>query len=431
MRRILPYVVLFAFGCSEYEPRPHGTGGANSMAQGGAIGTQTSQAGSSIRTEAGGGMPGDTSRTLQALAGGGAGRTSSLGDPGGVAGSTSGGAYAAGGSSSVAGEASTGGTDAAAGGATAGTSTTADFDCGIPAAGSAGVQRPNGATGGFKIIDWAGFNGAVSFTFDDGNGSQLDHYATLESLGVKYTFFLIGSNAASNQSAWQQVFADGHELGNHTQYHLAGDPAGSDVAAGQRSLESTYGIKTYTMAAPYGDDYTSIAPNYHFLNRGVSNGLMTPNDDSAAFRTPCFIPDAGAKVAAFDGEVQAARDGNGWKVILVHGFTGDGSAYNPVDIEEFSQAVQNAKSHGDLWIDTFAKVGAYWRGQAAVSKAQVTSSGSDQTWSWALPEHFPPGRCLRVTVTGGTLKQNGNLLPWNDHGYYEISLDAGSVTLSP
>ena len=48
---------------------------------------------------------------------------------------------------------------------------------------------------------------------------------------------------------------------------------------------------------------------------------------------------------------------------------------------------------------------------------------------WTLPDHFPPGMCLRVTTTGGTLSQGGQTLGWDDHGYYEVSLDAGTLTL--
>jgi len=36
-----------------------------------------------------------------------------------------------------------------------------------------------------------------------------------------------------------------------------------------------------------------------------------------------------------------------------------------------------------------------------------------------------------VKTDGGTLKQNGATLAWDPHGYYEIALDALSVTLSP
>jgi hypothetical protein len=38
---------------------------------------------------------------------------------------------------------------------------------------------------------------------------------------------------------------------------------------------------------------------------------------------------------------------------------------------------------------------------------------------------------LRITVAGGTPSQSGRALTWNDHGYYEIALDAGSLTLGP
>jgi hypothetical protein len=76
-------------------------------------------------------------------------------------------------------------------------------------------------------------------------------------------------------------------------------------------------------------------------------------------------------------------------------------------------------------------VAAYWRVQKAFSQATTTMSGNDKTWTWTLPDHFPPGKYLRVTVPGGTVTQNGAALAWDSHGYYEIALDARSVTVSP
>ena len=38
---------------------------------------------------------------------------------------------------------------------------------------------------------------------------------------------------------------------------------------------------------------------------------------------------------------------------------------------------------------------------------------------------------MRVKVDGGTPSQRGTPLIWDSHPYYEIALDAGSVTLSP
>jgi len=59
------------------------------------------------------------------------------------------------------------------------------------------------------------------------------------------------------------------------------------------------------------------------------------------------------------------------------------------------------------------------------------TSGTDKTFTWKLPDKFPPGRYIRVTTDGGTLKQGGTALAWDPHGYYEVALDALSVTLSP
>jgi hypothetical protein len=37
--------------------------------------------------------------------------------------------------------------------------------------------------------------------------------------------------------------------------------------------------------------------------------------------------------------------------------------------------------------------------------------------------------CVRITTTGGTVTQKGETIAWDDHGYYQISLDAGEVTI--
>jgi len=77
------------------------------------------------------------------------------------------------------------------------------------------------------------------------------------------------------------------------------------------------------------------------------------------------------------------------------------------------------------------RVGAYWMGEQVLAGAAAAPEGDATTWTWTLPNHFPPGRYVRVTVTGGTLSQNGQVLAWDGHGYYEVSLDAGTLTLSP
>jgi uncharacterized membrane protein YfbV (UPF0208 family) len=93
-----------------------------------------------------------------------------------------------------------------------------------------------------------------------------------------------------------------------------------------------------------------------------------------------------------------------------------------VDINAMTTTLSNAVKNG-LWADTLSNVGAYWLGQKLIPPSATTNA------SWTLPAHFPRNMCLRVTTTGGTVKQNGEIVPWNDHGYYEVSLDAKSVTV--
>ena len=69
--------------------------------------------------------------------------------------------------------------------------------------------------------------------------------------------------------------------------------------------------------------------------------------------------------------------------------------------------------------------------QKIVAAVTPVTAGSSQTYTWTLPANFPTGKVLRVKVDGGTLTQGGTALTWSEHGYYEVSLYAGSLTLSP
>lgn len=364
-------------------------------------------------------------------------------ETGGTAGSTSGGGQSAvtsGGANVAGGDSATrGGANAAAGAqssggsvATGGNTNVVLTECDLPNTSATSVAKPSGTPGNFKVLNWAGFTGAVSYTFDDGNQTQIDHYAELQALDVRMTFYLISGKPSASNSIWKQALLDGHELGNHTQSH-AQTATEADIDAASTFLQSQYGVKAYTMAAPYGSGtYTPLAETRFLINRGVSNSLILPNGTANPFNLPCYIPATGALASTMNPQVDSAVTGGGWRVVLVHGFEGgaDG-AYQPVAISEFLSHVNYAKSLGMLWIDSVVNVGAYWRAQKLVSALTPTQSGTDSSWTWTLPSNFPPGKCLRVTVDGGTLKQNGKTLDWNDQGFYEIALDAGSVTLSP
>ncbi|XXX80872.1 polysaccharide deacetylase family protein [Sorangium sp. So ce134] len=357
--------------------------------------------------------------------------STSSGDQGGTTSASTGGT--GGGSTSASASSGTGaGGDGGSGdGGSGGEGTPPDSGLPLPP-GPGGVPKPSGAAGGFKVIDWAGFAGAVTYSFDDVNSTQIQNYNALNELGVPFTFYVWTGKAEANDPVWPRALADGHELANHTKSHSSNDN-GSDTDAATTFIKDKFSITPYTMAAPNGSSvYTGIARTRFMINRGVANNLITPNDSTDPFTLPTYIPPTGASTAAMDEQVSTARSAKKWRTFCIHGFTGgsDG-AYQPIPLNAFLEHVKHVKDFGDVWIGTMEDIGAYWLGQKAVTSGTNTQSGGDTTYTWDLPDNFPPGKYVRVTVTGGTLKQNGAPLYWDPHGYYEVALDAGSVTLSP
>lgn len=327
-----------------------------------------------------------------------------------------------------------------AGGGSAGTGTTADGGTGgvstfVPShlpvpPGNANLPRPTGAGTKLTTLHWAGFKGAVSYSFDDDNSSQIQNYTKLNALGVPFTFFLWTGKSDANNAIWATALKDGHELANHTKSHQSAGTV-ADINAATQFISDKFGKAPLSMAAPNGAQvYSSLAKGLFFINRGVANNLIAPNDNTDPLTLPTFIPAEGASASAFNAQVDGAATGGKWRTMCVHGFTGDAGAYQPVPVDSFIAGVTYAKAQG-VWIDTITHVGAYWLGEKAFNQATTLAIGTSKTWTWKLPDKFPPGQYLRVTTDGGTLKQGANTLSWAPQGYYEISLDAGSVTLSP
>jgi hypothetical protein len=131
-------------------------------------------------------------------------------------------------------------------------------------------------------------------------------------------------------------------------------------------------------------------------------------------------------VSALNGHIDAARGEGSWLIFLFHSIAPNGEAwYAPVDVANIGGSIDHAKSAGDTWIDTLASIGAYWMGQRLVEGATVNG----QVRTWTVPPNFPPGKYVRVIVDGGELSQKGSSLAWNGHGFYEVALDAGELTL--
>jgi peptidoglycan/xylan/chitin deacetylase (PgdA/CDA1 family) len=317
---------------------------------------------------------------------------------------------------------------------------------GLPVPPGGGIPQPAGKPGNLVVLNWAGFKGAVSYTYDDAQPSHIAHYDELQATGVHMTFY-VSSNVnwiPDSDALWTRAVKDGHEIGNHTVSHpyanMTGSCFGKPLDSPEAEIEdcSKYIIQhfgqtdVWTMAAPFGDTgWNGLAKPRFFLNRGVGVGTVGPNDNSDPFNLPCYMANAGETAEKFNSRIDSARLNVRWLILLFHTInpTGD-NWYAPVEISEITGSINHAKSLGDVWIDTLANVGAYWAGQKLFISIKPVMSGQDKIWNWTLPPHFPKGKYLRVKVDGGTLRQGDKVLQWDPHGYYEVALDVGSLTLT-
>ncbi|MBP1203027.1 peptidoglycan/xylan/chitin deacetylase (PgdA/CDA1 family) [Duganella sp. 1411] len=317
------------------------------------------------------------------------------------------------------------------------------------------VARPAGTTGrpGLRVLDWAGFKAAVSYTFDDSQPSQIEHYPELKAQRVRVTYYInpAGNRYPNYDATWKDAVAQGSEIGNHTTHHCRAAeltdndsntcPAGLGSAGAEFDDTDNY-IRTnigqsavWTMAYPFGDtDYKAAASRF-LVARGVWPGMTAPGTASDALNLPItgFPGDpstpGGDPVSTFNTAVDKALGRGRWMIYLFHTVLpaptqnwGGGE-----DIGVITGNMVYAKSFGTMWIDSVVNIGAYWRGQQLLQAATPSTSGGVTTWRWTLPANFPAGRKLRVVVDGGALEQNGTPLSWDRHGYYEVSLDAQSL----
>jgi peptidoglycan/xylan/chitin deacetylase (PgdA/CDA1 family) len=303
------------------------------------------------------------------------------------------------------------------------------------------------------VLDWAGFQAAISYTFDDSQPSQVEHYPALKSQRVRVTYYI---NPAVNwipnfDATWKDALAQGSEIGNHTTHHCHpaeltdNDPNTCPQGLGSPGAEfddtNDY-IRTkigqsgvWTTAYPFGDmDYKAAAASRFFVARGVWPGMVGPGTGSDALNLPLAqvpgdTPAEGHPVSAFNTAVDNAMGQGKWMIYLFHTVLPTTQNWGGGEnIGAITGNMAYAKSFGTMWIDSVVNIGAYWRGQQLLQAATPTTSGGVTTWTWTLPANFPSGRKLRVTVNGGTLTQNGTPLVWNSRGYYEVSLDAQSLS---
>ena len=233
--------------------------------------------------------------------------------------------------------------------------------------------------------NWKNKKCAVALTYDDALNIHLDQVIpALDSVGLKATFYLIGSSDAFTKRIpeWRKAAAKGHELGNHTLFHpcygkrpgrewvkpdydlnnYTLQRATDEIKMNSALLEATDGKKKRTLACPCGD--TKV---------GDSSYLFRVKDNFVAVRDG--TPDANAVnpfrgvtvqwVSVYEntGEqliaaVKRAMESNALLIFVFHGVGGEHSIN--VSAAAHRQLLQFLKQQeSQVWVAPFVDIAEY------------------------------------------------------------------------
>src|SRR6266849_3364232 len=160
---------------------------------------------------------------------------------------------------------------------------------------------------------------AVALTFDDGPSPNTESILDiLAEHHLRATFFMIGREVESFPAIAQRVFAEGHEVGNHSYSHpryLFQQPAKTrdQVKRAQDVIAETIGARPRLARPPYG----VRTPAYFSATRAL--GLDTVQWDVAGFDWKRISPNqiahnilataqAGSIILLHDGDSSGNRD---------------------------------------------------------------------------------------------------------------------------
>jgi peptidoglycan/xylan/chitin deacetylase (PgdA/CDA1 family) len=164
----------------------------------------------------------------------------------------------------------------------------------------------------------------VALTFDDGPHPEhtprlLD---LLGSLGIKATFFLLGSQASKYRSIVARIAADAHELGNHTYSHrkLPGQPPGvilDEVRRTRSIIEDITGKPCDLFRPPAG----ALTPRalWHLWTEGETVVLWSVDSRDYRMKGPAEAPPFCAGYRAQNGDIVLMHDDHATSAAIVRG----------------------------------------------------------------------------------------------------------------
>ena len=197
--------------------------------------------------------------------------------------------------------------------------------------------------------------GKIALTFDDGpdpvwTPKVLD---ILKQENVRAAFFIVGQNGQANPDLIKRIFADGHEIGNHSFTHpnLAEVPqsvVNLEINATQRLIESLTGHSTRLFRAPYFGDAEprnadEVDPTVQAQNLGyISIGLHLDPDDWKLKNVDGSPHTADQMVDEILKQVAITTPEERGNIVLMHDSGGDRSA----TVEALPKLIHELRSRG-------------------------------------------------------------------------------------
>ncbi len=302
-----------------------------------------------------------------------------------------------------------------------------------------------------EILDWAGYEAAATYSYDDGQPSHLDHWEALKATGVPMTWYLwtgVGGSARYD-AVWKDALANGHEVANHTRSHKRISEYASDKAIVKdiddcaTYLRERIGLEeTPSFAYPFGEtqwkNYFDRASDGEgntearfLLARTVRGGRVQAKSKIDPLLLPIFSVDGNHNEKDFIRELDTALNEKSWTIFMFHSILPGDNWYAGVSLESILISLSHAQHGQKTWLDTVEAIGSYWFAARIFREITPVAHNGGLRWEWELPATFNSGHYLRASIAGGKLFQNGEILPQHKAGFYEIALDTGSLEWQP
>ena len=231
-----------------------------------------------------------------------------------------------------------------------------------------------------------GRRAAVSLTFDDARGSQIDvGMPILDRWGVKASFYVTISNVRERVDDWKRALADGHEIANHTASHPCSgnfrfsrhnaledytlERMERELIDASDMIDRLVGVRPTTFAYPCGQtwvgrgaqvqSYVPLVARHFRVGRGYPDEAPSHPAvcDLARINGVGFDEMTPERAAAWID--QAVAEG-GWLAFVGHDVGPRGRESQMVHADTLEAVCRICRERdSDVWIDTVDRIGAY------------------------------------------------------------------------